>query len=413
MLIRKAFKFKLEPTTEQVERLCVLVGHARYVWNRALRHGLDELYAGRRVPSAFDLNKLITVWKKEPETEWLKEAYTDNLQQKCADLGEAWKRCFDKNLDAEKPRFKKKGKSQDSIRFVNFNKYCQIANRRVKLPAKLGYIKFRKSRSITGTIKNCTITRKSVDWYISFQTEQEIDKPVHPSGSCVGVDVGIAKFATLSTGLVYEPVNSFRKREKSLAKAQGQLSRKVKFSANWQKQQARVNNLHSKIAACRLDYLHKTSTEISKNHAMVAIEDLKVSNMSKSAKGTTEQHGKNVKAKSGLNKSILDQGWYEFRRQLDYKQQWRGGIVVAVPAQYTSQTCPICEYVSKDNRKTQSRFSCVACGHTENADIVGARNILERGHRLLACGESSLEVSVKQEPVGNRERVPTQRGIAS
>jgi putative transposase len=112
--------------------------------------------------------------------------------------------------------------------------------------------------------------------------------------------------------------------------------------------------------------------------------------MSKSSKGNAEEHGKNVKAKSGLNKSILDQGWYEFRRQLEYKQLWNGGLVVAVPAQYTSQTCPCCSHVSRENRKTQAHFECVECGYINNADIVGALNILERGHRLLACGESAL-----------------------
>lgn len=109
---------------------------------------------------------------------------------------------------------------------------------------------------------------------------------------------------------------------------------------------------------------------------MVAIEDLKVSSMSQSAAGTADAPGKNVKAKSGLNKSILDQDWYEFRRQLEYKQRWPGGLVIAVPAQYTSQTCPpCCGHVSKDNRKTQAAFACVQCGYTNNADIVGAINI--------------------------------------
>jgi putative transposase len=123
---------------------------------------------------------------------------------------------------------------------------------------------------------------------------------------------------------------------------------------------------------------------------MIAIEDLRVSNMSKSVKGTADNPGTHVSAKSGLNKSILDQGWYSFRRTLEYKQQWRGGIVVTVPAQYTSQTCPECGHISKDNRTTQARFCCVACNYSNNADVVAAINILERGHRLLACGESAL-----------------------
>ena len=100
----------------------------------------------------------------------------------------------------------------------------------------------------------------------------------------------------------------------------------------------------------------------------------------------------NVKAKSGLNKSILDQGWYEFRRQLEYKQHWLGGDVVAVKPQYTSQTCSSCGHICKDNRKSQADFKCVACGHAENADINAAKNILASGHGVLACGAGSLEL---------------------
>ncbi len=132
---------------------------------------------------------------------------------------------------------------------------------------------------------------------------------------------------------------------------------------------------------------------------MIAIEDLQVRHMSKSAKGNNKQYGKMVKQKSGLNRSMLDQGWAEFRRQLEYKSAWNGGFVVAVPPQYTSQTCPCCDHVSKDNRQKQAKFECVECGFEENADVVGAINILARGHRVLACGESVQSGrSVKQEP---------------
>ncbi|GAJ73370.1 DNA primase [Vibrio sp. JCM 18904] len=356
-----------------------------------MRHCLNKLDSGEKIPNYAELCKQLTQWKKEDDLAWLKEAYTDNLQQKLKDLHTAWMRCFDKSLAADKPRFKKKGKNQDSVRFVNFNKYCELDGKRVKLPSKLGWLKFRKSQEVQGNIKNCTVSFKSGHWYISFQVEQEIDEPKHTSSSAVGIDMGVAKFVTLSDGSYLKPLNAFRKHEKRLAVEQRKLSRKVKFSANWQKQKAKIQKLHTLIANCRKDYLHKASHQISKNHAMIVIEGLRVSNMSKSAKGNAEKHGKNVKAKSGLNKSILDQGWYEFRRQLEYKQLWNGGLVVAVPAQYTSQTCPCCSHVSKDNRKTQSHFECIKCGYTNNADIVGALNILERGgHRLLACGESAL-----------------------
>ncbi|EEE9143569.1 IS200/IS605 family element transposase accessory protein TnpB, partial [Salmonella enterica subsp. enterica serovar Plymouth] len=160
-------------------------------------------------------------------------------------------------------------------------------------------------------------------------------------------------------------------------------------------------HLHLHIANIRRDYLHKVTSEISKNHAMIVIEDLKVGNMSKSAKGTAEQHGRNVRAKSGLNRSILDQGWYELRRQPEYKQLWRGGQVLAIPPAYTSQRCACCGHTAKENRLSQSRLECLECGYTENADINGARNILAAGHAVLACGGMVQSGRpLKQEPTG-------------
>lgn len=121
---------------------------------------------------------------------------------------------------------------------------------------------------------------------------------------------------------------------------------------------------------------------LSKNHAFVAMEDLKVRNMSKSAAGTKEAPGKNVKAKVGLNRSILDQGWAEFRRQLEYKQDWQGGMVAAVPPHHTSQRCSCCGHVDPNNRKTQDRFACTGCGYATNADLNAAQHFSGRACRL-------------------------------
>ncbi|MDC9605164.1 RNA-guided endonuclease InsQ/TnpB family protein, partial [Xenorhabdus griffiniae] len=192
---------------------------------------------------------------------------------------------------------------------------------------------------------------------------------------------------------------SFKANQRKLATLQRQLSRKVKFSANWQKQKRKIQCLHSHIANIRRDYLHKVTSEISKNHAMIVIEDLKVSNMSKSAKGTAEKHGRNVRGKSGLNRSIRDQGWHEMRRQLEYKQLWRGGQVVAIPPAYTSQRCACCGHTAKENRQTQSQFVCQVCGYSANADVNAARNILAAGHAVLACGGMvQSDRPLKQEP---------------
>ena len=247
--------------------------------------------------------------------------------------------------------------------------------------------------------KNITVSQKCGKWYASIQTTREVEEAVHPSASIVGVDLGIARFATLSNGQVFEAVNSFKQKQTRLARYQRALSRKVKFSSHWKKQKGKITRLHSTIANIRKDYLHKTTSTISQNHAMIVIEDLQISNMSKSAKGTIETKGRNVKQKSGLNRSILDQGWFEFRRQLEYKQAWAGGQVLAVNPPNTSRTCPCCKHVAKENRQTQAKFECVECGYAENADLVGAINILAAGHAVLACGVTvQQDRTVKHEP---------------
>ena len=281
------------------------------------------------------------------------------------------------------PSSKKKGMS-DSFRFPQGFKLEQH-NNRIFLP-KLGWLRYRNSREMMGVAKNITVSQKGGKWYASIQTEREVEQAEHAATSIVGVDVGIARFATLSNGQVFEAVNSFKQKQSRLARYQRALSRKVKFSSNWKKQKGKITQLHSTIANIRKDYLHKTTSTISQNHAMIVIEDLQISNMSKSAKGTVEAKGRNVKAKSGLNRSILDQGWFEFRRQLEYKQVWAGGQVLAVNPRNTSRTCPCCRHIAKENRLTQSKFECVECGYAENADLVGAINILAAGHAVLACG---------------------------
>ena len=196
--------------------------------------------------------------------------------------------------------------------------------------------------------------------------------------------------------LAEAPIHPLQHALKDLERA---MSRKVKFSRNWGKARARVQRVHARIARVRADFLHKATTTISKNHALVCVEDLAVRNMSRSAVGTVDAPGRNVRAKSGLNKAILDQGWSEFRRQLEYKLAWSGGHLIAVPPANTSRTCPACGQVAAENRPTQARFLCVACGHAAHADVVGAINILARGHRAAACGEPVQSGrSMKQEP---------------
>lgn len=369
-------------------------GACRFVFNRALARQNENHEAGNKYIPYGKMASWLVEWKNATETQWLKDTQSQPLQQSLKDLERAYKNFFRKR--AAFPRFKKRGQN-DVFRYPQGVKLDQ-ENSRIFLP-KLGWMRYRNSRQVTGVVKNVTVSQSCGKWYISIQTESEVSTPVHPSASMVGLDAGVAKLATLSDGTVFEPVNSFQKNQKKLARLQRQLSRKVKFSNNWQKQKRKIQRLHSCIANIRRDYLHKVTTTVSKNHAMIVIEDLKVSNMSKSAAGTVSQPGRNVRAKSGLNRSILDQGWYEMRRQLEYKQLWSGGQVLAVPPAYTSQRCACCGHTAKENRLSQSKFRCQVCGYTANADVNGARNILAAGHAVLACGEMVQSGRpLKQEP---------------
>jgi putative transposase len=377
----QAFKFELRPNGQQERLMRRFAGSCRFVFNKALALQKERYEQGEKKLGYAGLCKLLTEWRNSPDTDWLADAPVHPLQQTLRDLERAYSNFFAKRADF--PSFKKKGQ-HDSFRYPDPKQIkLDPDNGRVFLP-KLGWLRYRRSRDVLGAVKNVTVSLSCGKWFVSIQTEREVEQPI-PQGDAVGIDMGIARFATLSDGTFYVPLGSFKRHEAALRKAQQAMSRKTKFSKNWRKAKTRVQLIHSRIGNARRDYLHKISTAISKNHAMVCIEDLQVRNMSKSAAGTADAPGRNVRAKSGLNKSILDQGWFEFRRQLEYKMAWNGGWLITVPPQYTSRTCPCCGHVSADNRRTQARFECVECGFEENADVVGAINVLRAGHARFAC----------------------------
>ena len=249
-------------------------------------------------------------------------------------------------------------------------------------------------KRIQGTPKNLTLSMTvgrsmTAKCFVSDQTQREIQAP-GPRIEVADIDMGVARFATLSDGSFYVSLNSFKRHETALRKAQQRLTQKVKFSNNWRKAKARVGRIHHRRACARKDYLHKASTEICKNHAILSIEDLKGTAMTTSAKGIIEKPGKNVRAKAGLNKAILDQGWYEFRRQLGYKAGWNGGRLIVVPPHNTSRTCSACGTVDAKSRRSQERFRCTACGFEKHADWNAAINIRRAGFARIACEVSGV-----------------------
>jgi putative transposase len=380
----QAFKFALMPNGAQVRDMRRFGGACRFVYNKALALQKENHEAGHKFIGYVAMAKHLTAWRNGLETPWLKEAPCHPLQHALKDLEKAYKNFFARRADF--PRFKRKGNG-DSFRYPDPKqiKFDQ-GNERIFLP-KLGWLRYRKSRDVLGEVRNVTVSGAGGKWFVSIQTQRELEQPLPTATTAIGIDVGIARFATKSDETFIDALNSFKKHQQRLARYQRRMCRMVKFSKNWKKAKAPVQKIHASITNARKDFLHKATTTISKKHALVCIEDLQVRNMSRSARGTSEQPGKRVKQKCGLNRAILDQGWGEFRRQLAYKMAWNGGMLVAVPPHHTSQTCPACQHVSKGNRQTQALFLCVTCGYGNHADVVGAINILERGHRSIACGE--------------------------
>ena len=399
MKIQKAYKFKLKPTPEQAQLIDDWLRCSRFIWNKWL--SLNKIRSmtwsqdGKYIPfiGRFEIAKMMTRWIASEDYSFLKSAPRDVLTNTIIQLDKTIQQFF--KTKKGYPKFKNQHTDQSGILFSGL--CCNIFNNRVKLP-KLDWVVFNKKhdefkkvisskeakklseyeRKSKIVMRNATVTKKSGQYWVSIQVEYYIDEPIHKSNSAIGIDVGIAKFATLSTGESIQAINAFKTLQNKLARENRKLARMIKKSNNWILQKQKLNKLHTKIANTRATFLHQTTAKLSREHKTIVLEDLKISNMSKSSKGTADNHGKNVKAKSGLNRAILDQGWHEFKRQLDYKLKWNGGKIATVNPCNTSRTCISCGHIDKLNRTTQSLFKCVKCSYTANADYIGAVNILNK-----------------------------------
>ena len=379
----RAFRFQLRLQPAQERQLARWSGQLRWIWNHALAEQRARHARGEKFASYVDMAKWLTSWRNAPETGWLSEGPVHPQQQVLKRLEEAYKRFFAKTGGFLK--FKPYG-LDPGIRFPDPKQFSlDAANGRIKAP-KLGWVRMRQSRPVMGELRNLTLTREGDKWFVSIQTLVTETVPALDLQPTLGIDLGVAAFAATSAGALIEPLGALKAQQARLRRAQRAVSRKVKGSCNRKKAVQRLGALHRRIARQRNDWLHKLSAQIVSEHPVIAIEDLQVKNMSASARGTAAAPGRNVKAKAGLNRSILDQGWGEFQRQLEYKAAAVGGSVVAVPAAYTSQRCSACGHTDAGNRKSQSLFSCLACGHAEKADVNAARNILAAGHAATAHG---------------------------
>jgi putative transposase len=385
----RGYKYQLEPSSEVAAKLAQQAGACRFVYNLALEQRQKFYRPGRKFNYVQQAREVAQI---RAEVDWLAAVHGHALQQALKDLDTAFVNFFSGRASYPRPRVKG---INDSFRVPQDKNAIQVrklnANHSaVKLP-KLGWIKFRSHRPLVGKICNATVSLNGGKWWISIQTEVEIE--VIPSTlPSVGIDRGVKVLLALSTGEMIEPANALAKHADRLKKSQQVLARRKRGSKRYAKQKVRINRIHTKIARTRNDQIHKASLSIAERFGTVVIEALKTRNMTASAAGTVAEPGNNVTQKSGLNRSILDKGWHKFETLLAYKLAERGGTLVKVNPAFTSQTCSCCGTISKHSRESQARFECVSCGHTANADVNAAININRAGTRLLSA-PSEAEVS--------------------
>lgn len=391
MLLRKAHVLRLLPSPGQAAVLARWVGAARFVFNVCLEQRRDWWRPGRSFTYATQCRE-ITVLRAE--VDWLRDVPVHALQQAAKDLDRAYQNWWSGRARA--PTTRKRGVN-DSFRLPDPATFAlrRLSRRvgEVRLP-KLGWVRLRWDRSIPGTIKSLTVARRAGIWTVAAQYEAEVSDPAPSTRPAVGIDRGVNVFAAFSTGAMIAPVNAGKRALRALARAQRKLARKERGSNNRRKQVLLVARLHLRVANARKDFVHKVSTSVAQNHGTVVLEALEVRNMVRSAAGTVEEPGRNVRAKAGLNRSIMDQGWGMFRAMLGWKLAERGGRLIEVPAQNTSRTCAACGCVDAESRDGQ-RFRCTTCGHEAHADTNAARVILYRGR-----GTALLPVEASRERAG-------------
>lgn len=382
----KAVKVRLYPNTEQKQIIASQIGGARYVYNRALalrKYAYNKF--GIKI-GKFALINHITKLKKKEKTFWLKEIDSQAIQQSIVNMDKAYQHFF---KGGGYPKFKSRHHSRQSYQYPQ---RVKIEGNKVFLP-KVGWVKCRGLRKeFVGKIKTVTVTFKAYQYHASIliDTDNEVLKPCNNRNKAIGLDVGVALVVADSDGNKVKPLDLMRELKKLRVKAQ-QLSRKKKGSKNRVKAKLKLAKINLKIANKRKDFLHKLSLQYAENQGIVVVEDLKIKNMIKATKGTVEKASKNASAKRGLNRVITQQSWGLFFELLEYKLQERGGQLIKVDPKYTSQTCNNCGHISKENRKSQSKFVCNTCGYSENADVVGAKNILARG---INGNNASLQIAI-------------------
>lgn len=389
-------RFRLYPTPVQEEGLRGHCVQARFVWNLALEQ--TNWYRPEWGPTPGYVAQSAQLTEARAASEWLAAGSFTVQQQALRDFAQAMKYWWAGTHG--RPTWRKKGR-REGFRIVAVKRgHVRRLNRRaaeVFVP-KVGWVRFRLTRPLPRGAKSYRVTLDPMGrWHIGFALKPEPIKRIS-TGAAVGVDRGVVNTLATSDGqLLHVPELTLRERA-HLVRLQRRLARRKKGSRRREQARRAVARLRAREADRAKDWIEKTTTSLVRDYDLVAIEDLRVTAMTRSARGSIAAPGRHVAAKSGLNRQILGRRWSLFARRLCEKATLAEVVVVKVDPVNTSRRCRACGHVAAENRKSQAVFGCVACGHVAHADVNAALNILAAGRAVTAHGEAVVVASMNCEP---------------
>jgi putative transposase len=397
--MRRSYKFLLRPTRRQAAMLAECLEDTRQLYNAALEERREAWRMGKHRVTFYSQDaQLKEIRAADPERYGRWAFVCERAAIKRLDRAfQAFYRRVKAGQAPGYPRFKGRG-WWDSIEWPDRGHGCKWDSvphptvTRVYLLG-VGHIRVHQHRAVKGQIKAITVKREGARWYVVLSCDDVPAEPLAPTGSVVGIDMGVASFLTTSDGRHVPNPRPLAATAERLAAAQRSLSCKKRGSNRRRKAVHRVAALHGKVRRTRLDHAHKTALALVRDYDVIAHEDLKIANMTRRPKprpvgdGSYEPNGASRKA--GLNRSIKDAGWGIFLRVLSGKAESADRTVIAVDPRHTSQQCSRCGHVAAGNRATQAEFKCLACGHQAHADVNAAENILRAGLALQEAQDAA------------------------
>jgi transposase len=384
-------RYRLTPTPGQEAKLRQHCAHARYVWNLAVEQ--QSWWRPGRVSAPGYLAQAAQLTEARAEHRWLANGSQMVQQQALRDFSQAMANYFTGTHG--KPTWRKEGRDE-GFRIVAVKPgHIRRLSRKtggVWIP-KAGWVRFRWSRTVPEA-KSYRVTRDCAGrWHVAFAA---IPQPIAGpgTGEVVGIDRGVAVSAALSTGKLLHCPGLRPAEQARLRRLQRKLARARKGSHRRQRVKGAFARLKAREADRRKDWAEQTSTDLARRFDIIRIEDLHITSMTRSARGTAERPGRRVRQKAGLNRGILANGWGLLGRRLQEKAP---GRVEKIPPAFTSQRCSECGHVAPDSRESQALFRCVACAYTEHADVNAAKNTAA-GHAVAARGRSPLGGRLNREP---------------